>query len=521
LKLVFEVKEKDLLGRVGRVYIKGKRLDTPAFIPVISPYNQIIPPSEMKKRFRCNMVITNSYIIYRRFGEAGVEKGVHRIINFDGIVMTDSGGFQVLEYGDIDINPVEIAVYQERIGSDVAVPLDKPTGLTSRQEAEETVRVTLDNIAKTFNSLGDERRSCWTAPIQGGLYHDLLERCIKELLKYDFDLFSLGSPTPLMERYQYGKLVDMMFNARLHVPLDKPLHLFGAGHPMLFPFAVALGYDTFDSASYVLFAKADRYMLSSRTVKLENLAYLPCECSVCSLTTAEELRKLEKNERVKLLAMHNLSICFREVELIKQHIHEGRFFELLESRARAHPALMQAFSNIIRNDKIMQLMANHTPLTKPRGMYLFSAESLRRPEIRRGAERLEKVMSSSPTCFGMRRTAILIPHKLVITLKLEKLLQRLRKLENYGEAAVFTYYTPFGIVPLSLSRTYPFSQLSYPKSLIRDNLNQISRETLKKLRNLGFETVILIKSGGEPPSWFLEGLGEVLAKEFNVRAVEL
>jgi len=256
----------------------------------------------MKNDFGCNIVITNSYILYRRMAETAVSKGVHHVIGFDGVVATDSGGYQVLEYGDVAVEPAEIARFQELIGTDIAIPLDKPTGLLSRSRAAETVERTISNVEATMRALGNERRAAWTAPIQGGLYRDLIERCVKAYAEHDFDLYALGSPTPLLENYMYDRLAAMIAAAKLALPPEKPLHLFGAGHPMMFAFAVALGCDTFDSASYALFAKENRYMLPTGTAKLEALEYLPCGCRVCASMTARELRSLEPQQRMQSLA---------------------------------------------------------------------------------------------------------------------------------------------------------------------------------------------------------------------------
>jgi 7-cyano-7-deazaguanine tRNA-ribosyltransferase len=135
MKAVFEVRHKDILGRIGVLTVGGKKAETPAFVPVINPVNQVVPASEIAKMLNCNIVITNSYILFRRLRDEVRERGVHAVIGFDGIVMTDSGGYQVLQYGEVEASPVDVALFQEAIGSDIATPLDKPTGLVRRGQA--------------------------------------------------------------------------------------------------------------------------------------------------------------------------------------------------------------------------------------------------------------------------------------------------------------------------------------------------------------------------------------------------
>ena len=82
-----------------------------------------------------------------------------------------------------------------------------------------------------------------------------------------------------------------------------PLHLFGAGHPLTIPLAVALGCDTFDSASYMLYAKHDRVITEDGTRRLDELEYFPFDCEVSSKYTPKELLGLKKEERIDKIAL--------------------------------------------------------------------------------------------------------------------------------------------------------------------------------------------------------------------------
>ena len=111
------------------------------------------------------------------------------------------------------------------------------------------------------------------------------EASARGLVKAGFQVLALGSPVELMEGYLFSPLVEMIVNARKSMPYSMPLHLFGAGHPLTLPLSVALGCDTFDSASYMLYAKKERYMTERGTLQLERMTYLPCSCPVCNGTT--------------------------------------------------------------------------------------------------------------------------------------------------------------------------------------------------------------------------------------------
>ena len=124
---MFEIKKSDLAGRIGVLYTNHGKVETPTYVPVVHPVRQSISPKKMKE-IGFDLVITNAFITLKQFGEDAVRKGIHRIIDYDGAVMTDSGGYQVLEYGNIDFDHRAIASFQKGIGTDIAIPLDKPTG---------------------------------------------------------------------------------------------------------------------------------------------------------------------------------------------------------------------------------------------------------------------------------------------------------------------------------------------------------------------------------------------------------
>ncbi len=101
----FEIRCKDLLGRIGRLKTKSGTIETPTLLPVINPARQTIPPRILKEELGCEAVITNAYILRKQNAEKPVEIGVHKFLDFEGVVMTDSGAYQILEYGEIAVSP--------------------------------------------------------------------------------------------------------------------------------------------------------------------------------------------------------------------------------------------------------------------------------------------------------------------------------------------------------------------------------------------------------------------------------
>ena len=107
---MFEIKAKDNRARVGVLHTEHGDVPTPALMPVIHPGRQTIDVS----KYGADIVITNSYIIFKddELKQKALKEGVHKLINFDGPIMTDSGSFQLSVYGDIDVTNKEFIDFQ-------------------------------------------------------------------------------------------------------------------------------------------------------------------------------------------------------------------------------------------------------------------------------------------------------------------------------------------------------------------------------------------------------------------------
>ena len=236
---IFQIDDIDLAGRLGRIRTKRGEVQTPAFLPVIHPYNQQLPVKEIEQ-IGFQAVMTNAYITMKKFGDDARKRGIHDIIRFEGPIMTDSGGYQVLEYGEVETNPLEMAEFEEEIGSDLAIILDTPTGRSnSEQDAKKSVELTLSACRETLEGL-KTRNAIWIGPVQGGRFLDLVEESAKEISIMDFEMVALGSPTVVMEAYNFTLLAKMILAAKRKIPPEKPFHLFGLGHPLPLSLAVAL-----------------------------------------------------------------------------------------------------------------------------------------------------------------------------------------------------------------------------------------------------------------------------------------
>ena len=488
----FEIKEKDLLGRIGKLKTKSGIIETPLLFPVINPSIQPIPPQRLRDAFGFEAVITNAYILKKRFQDKPCSVGLHNFLGFDGAIMTDSGAYQILVYGNVDVNQAEIVKYQEQIGSDIATILDIPTGWqVTLEHAEETVLETLKR-AKAFFKLKTRDDILWVGPVQGGRHLDLVKKSACAMGKLPFQIHALGSPTEVMQNYRYDVLVDMIATVKMNLPLERPLHLFGAGHPTMFALAVAMGCDLFDSAAYALYAREGRYMTENGTWRIGELDYLPCQCPKCTSTTPKAVLEMPQKEKVTFLAEHNLYVCNSEIRRIKQAIKDGRLWEHVEMRAHAHPALFTALKKIGNYENFLE---KHSPTVKKSGVFFSDSIGIARPEVVHFRNQIEQRYSPPKTA----KILLLIPqtrkkpfHKAQEFNKIKQVLRHLDK-KVTAKIHVCFYAAPFGLIPLELDEIYPLSQHETASPLDHETRAYVASQISDYINRTQYATVVLLQ----------------------------
>ncbi|GAB3688758.1 tRNA guanosine(15) transglycosylase TgtA [Salinarchaeum chitinilyticum] len=428
----FELRDVDAAGRIGELTVPRAdvTVETPALLPVINPNIDTVSPADLEMEFGAEILITNAYIIHGNEGlrEQALDEGLHEMLGFDGAIMTDSGAFQLAEYGEIDVTTEEILAFQREIGSDVGTPVDLPTPPdASRERAEAELDTTLERLEIADDA--DTGEMLVTAPIQGATFPDLRERAARAAYATDLDVFPVGAVVPLLGDYRFAEIVDVVAAAKRGLGEDAPVHLFGAGHPMTFALAAAAGCDLFDSAAYALFARDDRYMTVRGTEQLDELEYLPCSCPVCTEYDADGLRALSSGQRERRLAEHNLSVSFAEIRRIRQAIRQGNLLELVETRARGHPALLAGYRALLEHEEWLEAS---DPVVKDTFFYT-SAESADRPEVGRYHDRLARLDVEADSLLVSEAD----PHG------------------DYEEC--WDLRPPFGPVPPALARAYPLT----------------------------------------------------------------
>ena len=427
----FEVVEKDIAGRLGRLTVGKKTVQTPALFPVVNPHLPLIPPAEIRA-MGAGAIITNAYIFAtsERFREPALMEGLHRVLGFDGVIMTDSGAFQQSVYGDVEITNRETLSFQRSIGSEILVPLDIATPpQADRATVESDLSVTMGRIKESVEVVGMDNLA---APVQGGRFPDLREQAGRAVSGMGFGFCPIGGVVPFMEAYRYRELVDVVLAAKRGLSPAACVHLFGAGHPSMLALAVAMGCDVFDSAAYALFAREGRYLTPSGSLHIDEMTELACPCGTCRGRSAEDLR--EDPDREALLARHNLAVTILETARIREAIREGTLWELVDGRCRGHPRLLDGYRALLGHAESLEAQDR---ASKRRFFY-------------RGGE----------SCL---RTEVYRHHRLIRRVPVgDRVLVSFTGRVPAGYDTIFFFKPPFGPYPPDLAETFPVGQSEIP-----------------------------------------------------------
>jgi 7-cyano-7-deazaguanine tRNA-ribosyltransferase len=483
--MTFEPTTHDAAGRIAHLTTPHGTITTPTLLPVINPNKTLITPHDMTTLFHTDILITNSYIIYKdpHLRQQALDHGLHHLLNFQGTIMTDSGTFQSHVYGDVHLEPLQIVDFQRHIGSDIGTILDifsEPHHTHTQAQTDIT-----ETIRRASISIPHKGTMMLACPVQGGIYPDLRTHCAQELSNLHADLYPIGGVVPLMETQRYTDLTNVIIASKQGLDPSRPVHLFGAGHPLIFPLAVALGCDLFDSSAYAKYAADDRYLLPWGTEKLPDLTDLPCPCPICSTHTASELQAMTGDERVRALALHNLYVSYAELRTIRAAIAGGWLWELVEQRAASNPALADAL-RLLREPNAQRFLEMHEPRSKARAIRYTGTATIFRPLLQRFQDQLLTRYESPYT------TTIVIPERgkpfAAYYPELVKVLSAL--------AADVVVDSSFGPVPLALDEMFPCAQSLFPGIVDDETRHEASR----RLQDfLGKKTVIAWSPGGRFP----------------------
>ncbi len=361
-------------GKARRGVLKTTHgeIQTPFFMTVgtVGAVKGLTPPEI--RELGGQIILSNTYHLHLRPGEDLIEKagGLHKFMNWDGPILTDSGGYQIFSLTDIRkikedgvefqshidgkkifLTPEKCIGIQQKLGVDIMMCLDEcPAADAERKYVEKSLELTTRWAARcqTFASqtrrgrtgaspTGKGRRSAALTfgIVQGGMHADLRERSARELTDIGFDGYAIGG----LSVGEASEVMYEMIEATVpHLPEDKPRYLMGVGTPENILEAVERGIDMFDCVLPTRNARHGHLFTSQGVVRLKKSEYKDdlspldpeCDCYTCKNHTKAYLRHLFVAGEVlslRLNTLHNVAFYLKMMKQIREAIEEDRFAE--------------------------------------------------------------------------------------------------------------------------------------------------------------------------------------------------
>jgi queuine tRNA-ribosyltransferase len=330
----FSLESKDIHARAGRLSVNNKTINTPAFM-TIGTYGSVktMDAFDLKK---CNVeiILSNAFHLMLRPGTDLIEKfgGLHQLMNWDGLILTDSGGYQVFSLGkDIKITDVgaefrspfngdkvlmtpEISIdVQTKINTDIMMIFDEcikyPSNLSVTEKSMELSLRWAERSKKA-----NYASKTLFGIVQGGMYPKLREISRQALIKMDFDGYALGG-------LSVGEPSDVMheiIDENAHkLPDNKPRYVMGIGKPLDIAYAVRAGVDMFDCVIPTRNARNGQLFTSEGIKRIRNAKYANdtspidpnCQCHACKNFSISYIKHLDRCNEIlaaRLMTIHNV-----------------------------------------------------------------------------------------------------------------------------------------------------------------------------------------------------------------------
>ncbi|MEE1037733.1 MAG: tRNA guanosine(34) transglycosylase Tgt [Eubacterium sp.] len=359
-------KDANCKARRGRVTTPHGTIETPVFMPVGTAATVKAMRPEQVEELGAEIILSNTYHLYLRPGHDIVEEagGLHKFMNWNKPILTDSGGFQVFSLGDmrkiteegvefrsfIDgskhmLTPEKSIEVQNALGSDIMMAFDECTPYpASREYVKNSLERTTRWLKRCKDAHKYPEKQALFGIMQGGMYQDLRKQSAEEIVALDLPGYAIGG-------LSVGEPLDVMCEvldyAVDYLPEDKPRYLMGVGTPDYLFEGVERGLDMFDCVLPTRIARNGTAMTSAGKVNIKNAKYErdftpldhECDCYTCKNYSRAYLRHLFKSNEMMssmLLSNHNLHFLVKTMENIRKAIEEDRFLEYKEEFYRKY-----------------------------------------------------------------------------------------------------------------------------------------------------------------------------------------
>lgn len=339
-------------ARLGRLHTPHGVIETPIFMPVGTQATvKAMTPEELKD-IGSQIILSNTYHLYMRPGHDLIERagGLHKFMNWDKPILTDSGGFQVFSLGPLRkikeegvefrshldgskhfLSPEKATEIQNALGSDIIMAFDECAPYPAdRQYVKNSLERTTRWLERCKAAHKYPERQALFGIVQGGMYKELREQSAREITAIDLPGYAIGG-------LSVGEPKEMMYEVLDYtvplLPEDKPRYLMGVGSPDDLLEGFLRGIDMFDCVLPTRIARNGTAMTSQGKVVVRNASYAEdftsldpeCDCYTCRNYTKAYLRHLIKCNEIlgaRLLTIHNLHFLLKLMENVRGAIRE-------------------------------------------------------------------------------------------------------------------------------------------------------------------------------------------------------
>ena len=361
--LNFEIKkiDKKTGARLGVMHLPHGDVETPVFMPVGTQATvKSMTPEELKDEVKSHIILSNTYHLYLRPGHELIREagGLHKFMNWDRNILTDSGGFQVFSLGDLRkiteegvefrshlngskhfISPEKSMEIQNALGSDIMMAFDEcaPYGV-SYDYVQKSMRRTTRWAKRCKEYHKNTQNQALFGIVQGGFFKDLRKESAKELAKLDFPGYAVGGISVGEPKEEF---LDILRYTTPLLPENKPRYLMGVGSPDYLIEAAISGIDMCDCVMPTRMARNGTALTHFGQVNLLNACHAKdfttldkeCDCYTCKNYTKAYIRHLFKAKEIlgaRLLSIHNLRFLVNLMENVREAIKQDSLLEFRE-----------------------------------------------------------------------------------------------------------------------------------------------------------------------------------------------
>jgi queuine tRNA-ribosyltransferase len=358
VSLDFAIDATDGNARAANLVVRGKRFDTPAFMPVATRGSVKCLDMNEIRALGYRIILMNAYHLHQRPGEDITASfgGVHGFTGYDGAILTDSGGYQLYSFGrgaKLDENgakvfspydgsaefltPEDIVDIQLKLSSDIMMPLDVCLPNDSGfDDVADAVMLTDRWLARSIQKWRDADVAdpgALFGIVQGGVHEKLRDESLDLCVRHDLPGYALGGLSVGESRDVFEGIVRK-YAPRM--PSDKPRYLMGVGTPRDILLSIDSGIDMFDCVLPTRNARNGMAFTSSGRLNLLNAEYKTasgpldnhCDCHACTGYPRSYIAHLVRQKDItglKLLTLHNLTFYKRLVDDARNAIIEGKW----------------------------------------------------------------------------------------------------------------------------------------------------------------------------------------------------